>query len=154
MTSMVFSALRIVILARKYTRRGPNKTNYLHVAVAQKVVILARKTRILLACKTENPSARSIHGGRRRRRRRPGLAACAAAKRRRAAETQGSGVPPARRHRGDRGALRRGHPRAVRGHVHSHIKRVHHLRPSTRVRRPRPGFTGSFLTRSVKISRK
>jgi hypothetical protein len=32
---------------------------------------------------------------------------------------------------------------------HSHIKRVHHLRPSTRVRRLRPGFTGSFSTRSV-----
>jgi hypothetical protein len=29
---------------------------------------------------------------------------------------------------------------------HSHIKRVHHLRPSTRVHRPRPGFTGSFST--------
>jgi hypothetical protein len=34
---------------------------------------------------------------------------------------------------------------------HSHIKRVHHLRPSTRVRRPRPRFIGSFSTRSVKI---
>jgi hypothetical protein len=37
---------------------------------------------------------------------------------------------------------------------HSHIKRVHHLRPSTQVRQPRPRFTGSFSTRSVKISRK
>jgi hypothetical protein len=36
---------------------------------------------------------------------------------------------------------------------HSHIKQVHHLRSSTRVCRPRPGFTSSFSTRSVKISR-
>ena len=36
--------------------------------------------------------------------------------------------------------------------VHSHVKRVHHLRPSTWVCRPRPRFTGLFSTRSVKIS--
>jgi hypothetical protein len=67
-------------------------------------------------------NTQSMAGGRRRRRAR--LAACRAASSQEeedgGAETlgTGSGAAPARHHhRGDRGALRPGHPRAVRGHV-------------------------------------